>query len=76
MQAVNTAILVDSCTFRGCYASTKGGALLEENGNISVVNSTFHHNVVGNGFLPGIKLMTQRIIFYIVGVSVMKYDAN
>lgn len=44
----STAILVDSCLLEDCYAGAKGGALVQEGGNISVLNSTFHNNSVGS----------------------------
>lgn len=44
----NTAIRVENCLFEDGFAGAKGGALLQEVGNITVLNSTFYNNSVGS----------------------------
>lgn len=58
VQVEETAILVDGCIFEECYAGAKGGALVQDSGNLSVVSSTFYNNSAGSTRLPGMELTT------------------
>ncbi|CBJ33129.1 asn/thr-rich large protein family protein [Ectocarpus siliculosus] len=46
--AKDSTVLVEGCLFDTCYASKKGGGLLQESGQLSVVGSLFFNNTAGS----------------------------
>ncbi|CAB1104673.1 unnamed protein product [Ectocarpus sp. CCAP 1310/34] len=46
--AKDSTVLVEGCLFDTCYASKKGGGLLHESGQLSVVGSLFYNNSAGS----------------------------
>ncbi|CAN0448965.1 unnamed protein product, partial [Ectocarpus sp. 8 AP-2014] len=46
--AKDSTVLVEGCLFDTCYASKKGGGLLQESGQLSVVGSLFYNNTAGS----------------------------
>ena len=42
-------MLIDGTLFSDCYASKKGGGFHQEDGYVSVVNSSFYNNTAGTG---------------------------
>lgn len=47
-QAKDSTVLVEGCLFDTCYASKKGGGLLQESGQLSVVGTLFYNNTAGS----------------------------
>ncbi|CBJ32402.1 adhesin-like protein [Ectocarpus siliculosus] len=47
-EAKDSTVLVEGCLFDTCYASKKGGGLIQESGQLSVVGSLFYNNTAGS----------------------------
>ncbi|CAM9587167.1 unnamed protein product [Ectocarpus fasciculatus] len=46
--AKESTVLVEGCLFDTCYASKKGGGLLQESGQLTVVGTLFYNNTAGS----------------------------
>lgn len=62
-QAEDSEVLIEGCLFKGCYASKKGGAVNQDEGQMSILGSVFYSNVAGTNNVAGSECCVLNLLF-------------